>query len=112
MATQDGIRIAREQRYRKCRCNYATAPREPWVNPLPGRREPVAAGGLRIRNSGQTRWFCLKRLSEDLSNSFLEFQTGYQSLSEVRIGIVFKAKDEYLRAFYFEDWGGRTMFTA
>jgi len=48
----------------------------------------------------------LKDLLEIFYNSFLEFQLGYQSLSEVRIGIIFKGKDEFLQKFYFEDWGG------
>jgi hypothetical protein len=48
----------------------------------------------------------LKDLLNIFNNSFLEFQTGYQSLSEVRIGIIFKDKDEVLQKFYFEDWGG------
>jgi hypothetical protein len=48
----------------------------------------------------------LKDLLKIFEDSFLEYQRGYQSLSEVRIGIVFKNKEDILQAFYFEEWGG------
>gem|GEM_PF-2102822 len=47
----------------------------------------------------------LRDLFDLFGRSFLEFQEGYQSVEEVRIGIIFKNND-ILREFYFEDWGG------
>jgi hypothetical protein len=57
---------------------------------------------IQVETSGST----LKDLLNIFDNSFLEFQIGYQSLSEVRIGIIFKNKADVLQQFYFEDWGG------
>jgi hypothetical protein len=57
---------------------------------------------MRVEPAG----LALKDLLEIFDNSFLEYQIGYQSLREVRIGIVFKSKDSVLQQFYFEDWGG------
>jgi hypothetical protein len=47
----------------------------------------------------------LKGLFDLFGKSFIEFKEGYQSISEVRIGIIFR-NSEILREFYFEDWGG------
>jgi hypothetical protein len=47
----------------------------------------------------------LKGIFDLFVKSFLEFKEGYQSVSEVRIGIIFR-NGKILREFYFEDWGG------
>jgi hypothetical protein len=67
-------------------------------------RLPRVACVYEIRT--ETGGSALKDLLNILDNSFLEFQLGYQSLSEIRMGIIFRSKDEVLQKFYFEDWGG------
>ena len=68
----------------------------------PGRPTRPTCLHVRVEPSGST----LKGLLNIFDDSFLEFQIGYQSPSEVRIGIILKSKDDVSQTLYFEDWGG------